>query len=649
MEVVNPIVARWQREAKADPEGFWARAARKAPWFRTWDRVFAWEPPTFRWFVGAQTNLCYAALDHHVERGWGGHAALIAENERGERRVYTYGQLLHHVKRLAAALRGLGIERGDRVGIYMPTCPEAIMLMLAAARIGAIHIVVFAGFGAGALNDRLTMAGAKAVFTADVTWRRGKPIALKEIVDQALAAGAETVRSVVVLRRAEQDVPMQPGRDIWWEDFLALGRGQDSGYVPLEANEPAFILATSGTTAKPKLAVHSHGAYQVGIRSTGEWCFGLKPTDVWWSTSDIGWIVGHSYIVYAPLLIGCTTIAYEGALDHPGPQTFYRIVEENQVTGIFTSPTAARLLMKYGTEPARGFDLRSVERVVCAGEVLNPPAWEWLQKEVFQDRIPVLDHWWQTETGGPVVGNPYGLAMLPIKPGSAGMPLPGMDVAVVSMDGTPCPPGERGIAVIRRPFPGLTPTLWGEPERYGRDYWQRIPGVYFTGDAAMVDEDGYFWFAGRADEVIKIADHRIGTIEVENALLRHPAVAEAGVTGRPDPLRGEVISAFVTLKEGYRPSEQLERELIETVRRELGPVAVIGELNFVRLLPKTRSGKIMRRVLKAVILDRDPGDISTIEEEGSVEEARAAWLQLKEMLKVGVWLEAEPVTPSDDR
>ena len=649
MEVVNPIVARWQREAKADPEAFWARAARKAPWFRTWDRVFEWEPPSFRWFVGAQTNLCYAALDHHVERGWGGHAALIAENERGERRVYTYGQLLHHVQRLAAALRGLGIERGDRVGIYMPTCPEAIMLMLAAARIGAIHLVVFAGFGAGALNDRLTMAGAKAVFTADVTWRRGKPIALKEIVDQALAAGAETVRSVVVLRRAEQDVPMQAGRDIWWEDFLALGQGQDDGYVPLEANEPAFILATSGTTAKPKLAVHSHGTYQVGIRSTGEWCFGLKPTDVWWSTSDIGWIVGHSYIVYAPLLIGCTTIAYEGALDHPSPQTFYRIVEENRVTGIFTSPTAARLLMKYGTEPARGFDLRSVERVVCAGEVLNPPAWEWLQKEVFQDRIPVLDHWWQTETGGPVVGNPYGLAMLPIKPGSAGMPLPGMDVAVVSMDGTPLPPGERGIAVIRRPFPGLTPTLWGEPDRYDRDYWQRIPGVYFTGDAAMVDEDGYFWFAGRADEVIKIADHRIGTIEVENALLRHPAVAEAGVTGRPDPLRGEVISAFVTLKEGYQPSAQLERELIETVRRELGPVAVIGELNFVRLLPKTRSGKIMRRVLKAVILDRDPGDISTIEEEGSVEEARAAWLQLKEILKDGAWLQPESVPAPDDR
>lgn len=318
------------------------------------------------------------------------------------------------------------------------------------------------------------------------------------------------------------------------------------------------------------------------------------------------------------------------------------------MTGIFTSPTAVRLLMKYGTEPARRYDLSSVERIVCAGEVLNPPAWEWLQKDVFQNRIPVIDHWWQTETSGSVVGNPYGITLLPIKPGSASLPLPGMDVAVVRPeDGTPCHPGERGVVVIRRPFPGLTPGLWGEPERYARDYWQRIPSLYFTGDAASVDEDGYLWFAGRADEIIKIADHRIGTIEVESAFLRHPAVAEAGVTGRPDPLRGEVISAFITLKQGYQPTPELERELIETVRRELGPVAVIGELNFVRALPKTRSGKIMRRVLRAVILDRDPGDISTIEEEGSVEEARAAWLQLKEMLRVGVYLEQPQPTGVD--
>jgi acetyl-CoA synthetase len=409
----------------------------------------------------------------------------------------------------------------------------------------------------------------------------------------------------------------------------------------MEANEPAYILATSGTTAKPKLAVHTHGGYQVHIRSMGAWLFGMKRTDVWWSTSDIGWVVGHSYIVYAPLLFGCTTIAYEGALDQPGPETFYRVVRDNHVSGLFTSPTAVRLLMRYGGAPARGFELGSLERVMCAGEVLNPPAWEWLQKEVLGDRVPVIDHMWQTETGGPIVGNPYGLGLLPIKPGSSGIPLPGIEAAIMTPEGEPCGPNEKGIFVIWRPFPGLTPRLWGEPERYGRDYWERIPGhtVYFTGDASAIDEDGYVWFSGRADEIIKIAGHRIGTIEVETAFLRHPAVAEAGATGRPDALRGEVISAFVVLKQGCQPSARLREELLETVRQELGPVAVVGELNFVDLLPKTRSGKIMRRVLKAVILDKDPGDISTIEDEGSVEEAREAW----EQMKTGVGARGAPV------
>jgi acetyl-CoA synthetase len=637
MESINPIVGRWKREATEDPDRFWARAAEQLPWFRKWDRVFEWTPPTFRWFIGGETNLSYNCLDHHVNRGWGGHAALVAENERGERRVYTYAQLLEAVKRAAAGLRGMGIRKGDRVAIYMPTSPDAIIVMLACARIGAIHLVVFAGFGSGALADRIQLGGARAVFTADVTWRKGREVKLKEIVDQAVEAGGGAVERVVVLRRTSAEVPMKSGRDIGWEEFLALAAGQDRGHVAMEANEPAYILATSGTTAKPKLAVHTHGPYQVHIRSMGDWVFGMKPTDVWWSTSDIGWVVGHSYIVYAPLLFGCTTIAYEGALDHPGPETFYRIVEENHVSGVFTSPTAARLLMRYGTEHARRFDLGSVERVVCAGEVLNPPAWEWLQKEAFADRIPVIDHMWQTETSGPIVGNPYGLAMLPIKPGSSGIPLPGIEGAIITPEGQECKAGEKGIFVVTRPFPGLTASLWGEPERYGRDYWQRIPGqtVYFTGDAASVDEDGYFWFSGRADEIIKIADHRIGTIEVETAFLRHRTVAEAGVTGRPDALRGEVISAFVVLKQGHTPSDQLKRELLETVRRELGPVVVIGELNFVNMLPKTRSGKIMRRVLKAVVLGKEPGDISTIEDEGSVEEAREAWQQIKAEVSTG--------------
>jgi acetyl-CoA synthetase len=629
MDVVNPMVRRQQAEAKEDPEGFWARQAEALPWFKKWDRVLDWDPPTFRWFVGAETNLAWNCLDRHVAEGRAGHGALIGLNELGERRVFTYGQLLREVERVAAALRGMGIGRGDRVTVYMPTMPEAIILMLAVVRIGAIHSVVFAGFGAGALGDRIRMSGSKAVFCADLTWRKGKTVDLKAIVDAALEQAGDSVEKVVVLPRS-QNCPMTAGRDIAWDEFLAGGEGGDSSHVPMEANEPAFILATSGTTAAPKLAVHVHGGYQVGINSTGKWVMDLSPADVWWSTSDIGWIVGHSYIVYAPLLAGATTIAFEGSIDHPGPETFYRIVEENIVTGMFTSPTAVRLLMRYGEKVADGFDLTSLTRVVCAGEVLNPPAWEWLQRLVLRDRIPVIDHMWQTETGGPVFGNPYGIAMLPIKPGSAGVPLPGWDVEIVDQDGAPVGPGEKGIVIIKRPFPSLTPTIWEDPDRYARDYWGKLPGadVYYTGDAAEMDEDGYFWFSGRADEIIKIAGHRIGTIEVETAFLRHPAVAEAGCTGRPDELRGEVISAFVVLRQGHEPSGTLEKELRETVRKELGPVAVIADVRFVSMLPKTRSGKIMRRVFKAVVLGKDPGDVSTIEDAGSVEESREAWEQM---------------------
>ncbi|HEY6957479.1 MAG TPA: AMP-binding protein, partial [Candidatus Limnocylindria bacterium] len=482
----------------------------------------------------------------------------------------------------------------------------------------------------GALGERVRLAEAKALFCTDVTYRKGKDVPLKGIVDEAVS-NAPAVEQVVVLRRGAAAVSMTAGRDITWQDFLAKATGHDDAHVECESNEPAYILATSGTTAKPKLAVHTHGGYQVYVYSMAKWMFALRPDDVWWSTSDIGWVVGHSYIVFAPLLVGCATIAYEGALDHPNAETFYAIIERDRVTGVFTSPTAARLLMRYGTEPARKHDLATLERVFCAGEVLNAPAWEWLQKEALQDKVPVIDHYWQTETGGPVVGNPYGIAQLPIKPGSGAIPLAGIEAAVVDADGKELGPNEKGIFVIKRPFPGLTARLWAEPERYARDYWERVPGktVYFTGDAASIDEDGYVWFSGRADEIIKIADHRIGTIEVETAFLRHPAVAEAGVTGRPDELRGQVISAFVVLKQGHQPSEKLRQELIATVRSELGPLAVIGELNFVDMLPKTRSGKIMRRVLKAVILDKDPGDISTIEDEGSVEEAREAWTDMK--------------------
>jgi acetyl-CoA synthetase len=629
MQPVNPIVRRWRQDATENPDQFWGRAAEQLPWFRGWDRVFEWQRPTFRWFLGGQTNLAYNALDHHVRRGWGGHTALIYFNERGERRVFTYAMLLHEVERVAAALRGMGLRKGDRLTVYMPTCPEAIILMLATVRIGAIHSVVFAGFGSGALADRIKASGSRLVFTADLTYRKGKDVPLKGLVDAAMDLGCDTVEHVVVLRRGAGDVNMQAGREIAWDEFLGRGAGQEGGYAAVESNEPAFILATSGTTAKPKLAVHKHGGYQVHIHSMGSWVFGLRETDVWWSTSDIGWVVGHSYIVYAPLLRGCTTIAFEGAIDHPAPDVIWRAVEEFGVTGIFTSPTAVRLLMRYGAQHAQGHNLASLERIFCAGEVLNAPAWEWLQEEALGGRIPVIDHMWQTETGGPIFGNPYGLGLLPIKPGSAGVPLPGIEAAILTPDGEPVPAGEKGIMAITRPFPGLTAELWGEPERYGRDYWERIPGVYSTGDSAHIDEDGYVWFAGRADEIIKIAAHRIGTIEVETAILKHPAVAEAGVTGRPDELRGEVISAFVVLRQGHQPSDELRKAILATVRQDLGAVAVIGDMEFVNMLPKTRSGKIMRRVLKAVTLGKEPGDITTIEDESSVEEARRAWEQLR--------------------
>ena len=633
MNLISPIINRWIQDGKENPEAFWERAANQLHWFNTWNKVFEWNYPSFRWFVGAQTNLSYNALDVHVQDGWGGHTALIYLNERGERQLFTYAKLLHDVEKIAAALRGMGISKGDRVTIYMPTCPEAIMLMLAVVRIGAIHSVVFAGFGEKALGDRIQASGSRLVFTADITYRKGKDVKLKSIVDGALDEVENIVEHVVVLTRGAENVPMKDSFDITWEEFMQRAAGQTGECVAMEANEPAFILATSGTTAKPKLAIHTHGGYQVHIVSMARWVFGLEPTDVWWSTSDIGWIVGHSYIVYAPLIIGCTTLAFEGALDYPTSEANWKVaIEEFSVSGVFTSPTAVRLLMRYGDVPLGGVNHANLERIFCAGEVLNAPAWDWLQNKVLKNRIPVIDHMWQTETGGPIFGNPYGLGMLPIKAGSATIPLPGIEVGVMTAEGEPCGPNEKGIMVIKRPFPGLTPALWGEPERYGRDYWEKIPNVYYTGDSAHIDEDGYVWFAGRADEIIKIAGHRIGTIEVETAFLQHPAVAESGVVGRPDEIRGEVISAFVLLKHGHRASPALKKELLETVRRELGPVAVIGEVNFVSMLPKTRSGKIMRRVLKAVIVDKDPGDITTIEDEGSVTEAREAWHQMKEEL-----------------
>jgi len=613
------------KRALEDPEGFWGEAAKDLHWFRRWDRAFEWNYPNFSWYKGATTNLAYNCLERNIDNGRRDHPAIIWENGEGfPSRSLTYGQLLDEVKRFADGLKALGVNRGDRVTIYMPMVPEAAIAMLATARIGAIHSVVFGGFGYGALSDRLVDAGSTVIVTADVGYRRGSPIKLKEVVDEALRTSAPKIRKVIVLNRAENDLPMVSGRDILWQDALEHGKGADAQVEKVPAEDPAFILYTSGTMAKPKGTVQPHGSYQVYIHAMGKWVYNMDETDIWWSTSDIGWIVGHSYVVYAPLLFGCTTIIYEGLPDHPSPDIWWRIIERNKVSRFWISPTGVRALMKYGDDYPKKHDLSSLKLIACAGEVLNPPAWEWLQKKVLADRIPVIDHMWQTETSGPIVGNPAGIALLPIKPGSAAIPLPGVDAEIVDDEGKPVAPGIEGTFVLKKPLPGLTPTLWRDHERYVESYWNRFPGLYSTGDAAMKDEDGYIWFLGRVDEVIKISAHRIGTIEIESALLQDPNVAETAVVGRPDPLRGETACAFVVLKGSSRATDDLKQTLRDLVRKTLGPIVVISDIHFVNKLPKTRSGKIMRRLIKAIIANKPLGDYSTIEDESSIEELKKA-------------------------
>lgn len=631
--MVPPSVYRFNKWAEDDVEGFWEHAAQEAMdeiyWFKTWEKVFSWDYPDFKWFEGGLTNISYNCLDYNVEKGRGGRAALVVESgDTDEPRVVTYAQLLALVKKYAAALRGMGVKKGDRVAIYMPTGVESIASMLACARIGAVHVVIFAGFSAVAVADRVKISGAEYVLIQDMSTRRGKPLNLKGIVDDGLKlCPPDQVKQVVVLRKG--DYPeMQAGRDIFWEEFVAAGAGQSTDVEIMEANDPLFLLPTSGTTGKPKVTVQKHGGYQMYVYSMGKWIYGLKESDVWFCTSDIGWIVGHSFNVYGPLLTGCTSVVYDGTPDYPRKDMWWDIVERNKATALWFSPTGVRGLMRLGDENATKHDLSTVERIFCAGEVLNPPAWEWLQEGIFKNRVPVIDHMWQTETSGPIFANPYGLGMIPIKPGSAGIPVPGVVAEVVDENsGEPVAPGEKGVVIIKRPFPGLVSTLWNDSMTYQKEYWERLSvtkGSYYLGDAASRDEDGYLWFAGRSDEVLKIASHRIGTIEIENALVSHLAVVEAAVSGVPDDLRGEVACAFVILRQGFEPSEELHKELLNHVRQTMGAIVVMRDIAFVGSLPKTRSGKIMRRIMKTLWQEKELGDLSTIEEEASVGEIREA-------------------------
>jgi acetyl-CoA synthetase len=604
------------RAADEDPEKFWAGAARELHWFKPWTKVLDWQLPWAKWFVGGKINLSYNCLDRHVNSRRRNQAAIIWEGEpmpggAPEVRTLTYQQLLLEVSKLANALKSLGVQKGDRVAIYMGMVPELPMALLACARIGAVHSVIFGGFSANALVDRITDAQCVAVITQDGGWRRGNEIKLKAAVDEALRS-CPTVKHVVVYQRTGSNVTMQEGRDHWWHEICA-GQSGACPAEPHDAEDPLFILYTSGTTGKPKGIVHTTGGYSVGTYLTTKLVFDLKENDLYWCTADIGWVTGHSYIVYGPLQNGATSFMYEGAPNWPEPDRFWSIIDRHQVNIFYTAPTAIRAFVKWGDEYVKRHRLDSLRLLGTVGEPINPEAWMWYRDRIGKNRCPIVDTWWQTETGMIMITPLPGA--VPAKPGSGTLPFPGVAADVVTRAGKPVPPGSGGLLVIKRPWPAMARTIYGDPDRYVKQYWSDIPGVYFTGDGARKDEDGYFWIMGRVDDVINVAGHRLGTMEVESALVAHPKVAEAAVVGRPDELKGQAISAFVTLEAGYQPSPDMKEELRAWVAKEIGALARPDDIRFTDSLPKTRSGKIMRRLLRELATSGDvKGDVTTLED-----------------------------------
>ena len=606
--------------ADKDFEGFWAaEATDRVTWFKTWDRVLEWNAPFAKWFVGATLNVTYNCLDRHIEAGNGERVAYLWEGEPGDTRAITYRDLYEETCRLANALKELGVAKGDRVAIYLPMVPELPAAMLACARIGAPHTVVFAGFSSESLSGRINDAEAKVLITADGGWRRGETVPLKANSDQALSE-TPSIEKVLVLRRTEQSVEMQDGRDVWYHDLVPR-QSLDCPAEPMDSEHPLYILYTSGTTAKPKGILHTSGGYLVGVAATHRWIFDLKPeSDIYWCAADIGWVTGHSYIVYGPLCNGATSILYEGAPDFPDKDRWWTMAEKYKPTILYTAPTAIRTFMKWGEDYPNKHDLSSLRLLGTVGEPINPEAWVWYHQFIGGGRCPVVDTWWQTETGMIMISPLPGITTL--KPGSATHPMPGVDADIVDANGETVPSGSAGYLVLKRPWPAMLRTIYGDPDRYVETYWSRFPGMYFPGDGAKRDEEGYLWLLGRVDDVMNVHGHRISTYEVESALVDHPAVAESAVVGRVAEDRSESIVAFVTLKGAVEGSETLLKEIRDHVGEKIGKIARPGMIIFTDDLPKTRSGKIMRRLLRDVAEGRPLGDATTLANEQVVEEIR---------------------------